>query len=322
MRASGVVAPLAALAVLTACAGDPERAPSPAPNPPPMSGAVTTRPIPTPSPAPPPEFDAAAAVRTVRDLAGEIGPREATSAAYRRAASSVADQLRALGYTVTTPEFRVPAGNSWGVDVPAGVTHNVVATPRNLAPGARHVVVGAHLDTVPQAPGAEDNASGVAVLLEIARMAAAAPAELRVPVVLVAFGAEEPRGSGDDRHHYGSRDYVENLTATQRGTVVGMVSLDRVGVGSVVPVCNGGSGTQVVVRQLRAAARAADVPTRNCTANRSSDHWSFEKAGLPAARLGSTPYAGYHSERDRPSVVSRAQLDRVGRLTWAWLTAD
>ncbi len=319
MRASGALAPLAAAALLVACSGDAERTPSPAPNPPPVSAAEAT---PTPSPVPPPEFDAAAAVRTVRDLAGGIGPREATSAAFRRAAAQVADRLRAMGYTVTMPEFRVPAGNSWGIDVPAGTTRNVVATPPDLAPDAEHVVVGAHLDTVPQAPGAEDNASGVAVLLELARMAAAAPDALRRPVVFVAFGAEEPRGPGDDRHHYGSREYVATLTGRQREAVAGMVSLDRVGVGTVVPVCNGGAGTPAVARELRSAARAAGVPVRDCGSNRSSDHWSFETARIPAARLGSTPYAGYHSAQDRPAVVARAQLDRVGRLMWAWLTGD
>ena len=60
----------------------------------------------------------------------------------------------------------------------------------------------------------------------------------------------------------------------------------------------------------------SDITTRACE-NRSSDHWSYEKAGMPAVRIGSVPYAGYHSRRDVPSVVSRVQLDRVGRLLWA-----
>ena len=52
---------------------------------------------------------------------------------------------------------------------------------------------------------------------------------------------------------------------------------------------------------------------------RSSDHWSFVSAGLPGARLGSTPYAGYHSEADVPEVVQPAQLERVGRIVLEWL---
>ena len=54
--------------------------------------------------------------------------------------------------------------------------------------------------------------------------------------------------------------------------------------------------------------------------SRSSDHWSFVRDGLPAARLGSTPYAAYHSAADVPGVVEPAQLRRTGRLLLAWLS--
>ena len=67
------------------------------------------------------------------------------------------------------------------------------------------------------------------------------------------------------------------------------------------------------------AARRAGVPTLAESGSRSSDHWSFVRDGLPGARLGSTPYAGYHSPADRPSVVQPAQLERTGRLLLAWL---
>ncbi|MGH3334113.1 MAG: M28 family peptidase, partial [Nocardioidaceae bacterium] len=65
--------------------------------------------------------------------------------------------------------------------------------------------------------------------------------------------------------------------------------------------------------------RRIDVPTQTCE-NTASDHWSFEKAGFAVARLGSTPYSAYHSSSDLPRVVDPAQLARVGRLTWAWLS--
>ncbi len=64
------------------------------------------------------------------------------------------------------------AGVSWGVPAGSGTSANVIATPTGLDPRRPFRIVGAHLDTVPQAPGAEDNASGVAVLLEVARLAA------------------------------------------------------------------------------------------------------------------------------------------------------
>ena len=251
-------------------------------------------------------------------LAEDIGPREATSQAYRRAVAFVEQRLADYGYAVRRQPVRVPSGVSWGVPVPAGTTYNLVAIPDGFDPRRRHVIIGAHLDTVPQAPGAEDNASGVAVLLELARMSAARPPA--VPVVFVAFGAEEPRGPGDAWHHYGSRAYVAGLSSAERRAIAGMVSLDRVGVGTRVRVCSGGRGPRTVAGQLLTAGRAVQVPVVSCT-NRSSDHWSFEKAGVAAARIGGTPYAEYHSARDRAGVVRPAQLARTGRLAWEWLSS-
>ena len=193
---------------------------------------------------------------------------------------------------------------------------NVVASPRGLRPTDPHVVVGAHLDTVPRAPGAEDNGSGIGVLMAAA--AATADRETRLPVVWVAFGAEEPRGPTDADHHYGSRAYVDSLGPAQRRAVRAMVALDRVGVGDRVPVGSAGESDPVQQALLRAAERAG-VPTTPDPLQRSSDHWSFVRAGMPGARLGSTPFAGYHSAGDVPSVVDTDQLERVGRLLLAWL---
>jgi hypothetical protein len=316
-----LVAVLAGVALTVACS-----AREPADQRAPASPSVTrtappsvTRTVPPATATPGPvEFDSRAATGTVAVLADQIGPREATSPAYRRAADFVESRLRTYGYAVRREPLRVPSGVSWGVPVPAGTTYNLIATLPGFDRMKRHVLVGAHLDTVPQAPGAEDNASGIAVLLELARMSAARPPS--VPVVFVAFGAEEPRGSGDARHHYGSRAYVAGLTGPERRAVAGMVSLDRVGVGSRVRVCTGGRGPRTVARDLLAAAQRLRVPTVSC-ANRASDHWSFEKAGVAAARIGGAPYAQYHSPRDRARVVRPAQLTRTGRVAWEWLTA-
>ncbi|MFC6285695.1 M28 family metallopeptidase [Nocardioides sp. GCM10027113] len=261
------------------------------------------------------------AVDAVHHLAGVVGPRHATSPAYRRSAAWVAGRLRELGYTVRRQRFTVPGGDSWGVPVGAGTSLNLVARAHGVDPDMPHLVVGAHLDTVPGSPGAEDNGSGVGVLLAVAEALQARRS--RLPVVLLAFGAEEPRGPTDADHHYGSRAYVASLGADQRRAVRGMVSLDRVGVGDAlgrVPVCSaldppGQDPAQA--RVLHAAARAG-VPATACR-NRSSDHWSFVRDGLPGVRIGSTPYAEYHAAGDLPRVVDRTQLARVGRVVLAWL---
>ena len=281
-----------------------------------MNVPSATTPAPTEPLLPTAEpFDASAAHDLVERLA-EIGPRDAVSRAYRRAADLVADEFTDLGYSVLQQRVPIPAGVSWGVKVPAGTTVNVIADPPGFDARRPHIVLGAHLDTVPQAAGAEDNASGIAVLVGLARMLSEQPAKL--PVRLVAFGAEESRGSGWQWYAFGSRHFVDSLDAAQRKAVVGMVALDRVGrAARAVPVCHGGRGSSAVADDVR---DAATIRTIACV-NRASDHVSFERVGIKAARIGSVPYDQYHSSRDVPRVVDARQLGRSGTVVWTWLRA-
>jgi hypothetical protein len=324
------------LALVGCTAGPPAPPDGPTPDPPAVSAASTPPSSPAPRtppaarptadatpwagqspPTPPARFDAGRAFGDVERLAEDIGPREATSRGFARAADLVADRFTDLGYQVRRTSVRVPAGSSWGVPVRRGTSQNVIAEPPGFDVDEKHVVIGAHLDTVAVAPGAEDNASGVAVLLELARLLRRETPDL--PVQLVAFGAEEPRGPGDALHHFGSQQLVADLSRAERRSIVAMVSLDRVGVRAAhVPVCRAGANGTGLRADLRRAGRRAEVPTRPCS-NTSSDHWSYEKAGIPAVRIGSVPYAGYHSRGDVVAVIDRRQLDRVGRLMWSWL---
>ena len=327
-RAAVVLSPLLLGAWLAGCSAgslapdtpepdtpEPTSAARPTQSPPPW--VTTTPPVEGPDRLSPDDVRVGLAWDAVLRLARGIGPRHGTSPEFARAADWVAGELQTMGYDVRRQRFDVPGGVSWGVPVGPGRSQNLVAT----LPGTRldepHLVVGAHLDTVPQAPGAEDNASGVGVLLALAE--AAADRRTRLPVVLVAFGAEEPRGPSDDDHHYGSRHYVAALSGPEREALRGMVSLDRVGVGSVLPVCSAGPPDAMRASLLEAASRAG-VATLPCTENRASDHWSFVRDGLPGARLGSTSFAGYHSPGDTPSVIDREQLGRTARTVAAWLS--
>jgi Iap family predicted aminopeptidase len=286
------------------------------PTPAPDSASPSVSPTPSARPEPA-RFEASRVQRDIRALAGDIGPREATSDAYDEAADLVEERFSDLGYRTRTERVRVPAGDSWGVPVEAGFSRNVIAAPPGFDPDDEHLVIGAHLDTVAVAPGAEDNASGVAMILELARLAAANGTD--VPVQFVAYGAEEPRGPADDQHHFGSRALVADLDRAEREAIVAMVSLDRIGVGSgTVPVCASPLGGARLRAELRRVGRAVDVATEDCETT-SSDHWSYAKAGIPAVRIGGVPYAGYHSSEDTPEVINPNQLRRVSRVVRAWL---
>ena len=263
----------------------------------------------------------------IRHLAVRIGPRETTSAAYQDATRLVRRALAgAGGYEIHRQPFSVPAGVSDRTSVPAGRTSNLVAVP-TASPYPPAWVVGAHLDTVPLAPGAEDNASGVAMLLELARMSAG-----RHPVLLIVFGGAEARGAADDEHHYGSRTFVRHPVGLPEqvgrrmvgrsaalGRLRGMVSLDRVGAGDSVRIRTGGTGPRSVTEQLRATAARLQIPVAADGHDQGSDHWPFEKAGVPAARVGGHPYRSRQDERDPPEVVRNVQLRRTGLLLWHWI---
>ena len=264
----------------------------------------------------PGDVEPSVAMAAVRHLAEEVGPRPGTTPAYFRAADWVEHRLDRLGWQVTRQRFRVPAGFSWVAPVDAGDSVNVVAQRGDVRRGEPWLAVGAHLDTVPGSPGAEDNASGIGVLLTVAR--AVTWRRTRLPVVLIAFGAEEPRGPTDDDHHYGSRAYVARLTPAQRRSLRGMVAMDRVGVGSAVVIGSVEDGDALRTELVDAAERAG-APYVVESGQRSSDHWSFVRDGLPGVRLGSTPYAGYHSAADVVSVVDRRQLERTARVVVSWL---
>ncbi|GAB4389351.1 MAG: M28 family metallopeptidase [Thermodesulfovibrionales bacterium] len=152
----------------------------------------------------------------VRKLSEEIGPRShAQTGRLRLAAEWIAERLGASGCRVRRQEFGF-GGNAY---------YNVEGEARGERADGPVLVVGAHYDTVEGTPGADDNASGVAVMLELARLAALRPYAGITPR-FVAFSLEEPPVFRSSR--MGSMVYARSLR--QEGArVLGMVSLEMLG---------------------------------------------------------------------------------------------
>jgi len=222
-------------------------------------------------------------------LAGS--PREAGTAAERAAADLVAQRLRDLGLSPSLTDVPLANGRT---------SRNVEVS---IGGGPVEILLGAHLDTFRTSPGADDNASGVAILLEYARLldtGAAAPPP-GTTVSLVWFGAEEVLAGYDrDVHHAGSRQLAAQRAAA--GALPHwMLSVDMVGYGPVPLAVHLAGADPSAGRVLAAAARFAGAPATESGRGDIGDHEPFARRGTPSAMLWRPDNPAYHGPRD--SVV-------------------
>jgi Zn-dependent M28 family amino/carboxypeptidase len=267
----------------------------------------------TSTPEPDRSFDAD---RAFADLEAQvaIGPRPSGSAANERTAEMLASRLREAG--VEDVQIQHP----W---------RNVVGT----IPGDESdaIVLGAHFDSkdIPGFVGANDGASGVAVVLELARVLAA---PLNGPSVQIAlFDAEEARG---DRPFEvdgtrGSRQYVQ--LARQGGgqgtlplrRIESMILFDMVGDCDLAIPREAGSDPK-----LYAEIAMAGAPFGGASAPVLDDHVPFADAGVRAVDLidfdfgpGPSPGAYWHTTEDTLDKVCPESLDAVGEAVLRILPA-
>ncbi len=271
-----------------------------------------------------PGIDVDRALATVNHLAGVIGPRTQGSreavdtAAWIEAqltASRIAVERLAVG-TVELPSITVMGAQYRHA-------HSVTVTDPDLVMrfgtgSGKALLVMAHYDTVAGSPGAVDNAAGVAVVLELARVLAAEPPSQ--PVMLVFTAAEEIGLVG-----------AEALAAEYADRTSFAIALDLIG-GDGELVVNGASELigSSELRWLAAAAErtgvSLDVPAVHRVVSRwwpsaeRSDHGPFTRRGTRAIHFYNRGQGddwidlAYHSDRDVSSRVHRGALADAGRL--------
>jgi hypothetical protein len=263
----------------------------------------------------------------VEQLAGRIGERNVfCPRALQAAASYIEHEWQQQGHAVT----------QMGYDVSGVQCLNLETTRPGSARQREILLLGAHYDTVPGCPGANDNTSGVAVLLELSRLFASI--EPALTVRFVAFVNEEPpyfltgqqgsilyakaaRQRGDDirlmasietigwySSEPGSQRYppLFNLIYPNRADFIGFVSNFR---------------SRPAMRRLAAAFRAhSDFPLQTAATFAFvpgvswSDHRSFWRQGYRAVMITDTAfyrYRHYHQLSDTPDKLSYPELARV-----------
>ena len=251
--------------------------------------------------APPPRavvdrFDGDAAFRLLVEQV-ELGPRPAGSEASR----ALAERLRAL-----LPRGRFQA-------VPGGL-RNVIGTVRGREPG--FIVLGAHYDTkdIPGFVGANDGASGTAIVTEIART-------IRRPRHTIHFilfdGEESPRGTPDrDFEKKGLRG--SKVAARAFRDARAMILLDFVG-DKRLSIPREGFSRPGLWRRLRAAAKrvgAGRVFPPEIFGGVFDDHIPFLRVGVPSIDLIDFNFPCFHEVCDDLSAVSERSVDAVGESVY------
>jgi len=258
-------------------------------------------------------------------LAGEIGPRSPSHGdALDQAADYIASVLAAYGYAVQRQEY------AWR----GRPVYNLIAELPGTPQPEETVILGAHYDTVPWTPGADDNASGVAVLLELARLARALKPGRTVR--FVAFTLEEPPAFFTSRQ--GSRVYARSLHE-RKERVVAMVSLEMLGyyrdepgsqrfpffpmrylyptTGNFLAVVGNLRSRELVREVAEAFRQGSTLPVETLATSplvpgvALSDHSAFWHYGYRAVMVTDTAFfrnPNYHRPEDRPETLDPARM--------------
>jgi len=247
-----------------------------------------------------------------------------------KAARYIETSLEALGYTVNRQPFTVDETTVRNIEV--------VISPASAGGKIPTIVVGAHYDSCGNAPGANDNASGVAAVLELARLLRELDGKTPKRIRLVLFVNEEPPYF--QTPDMGSVRYATELKA-QGENVVAMYAFDDIGYYSSNPgsqhypspfdVIFGDKGDFVAFAAMTGSRELLNrtvASFRSHTAFPSvggfapgfvtgidwSDHWSFAEQGFQSLMITDTAifrYPHYHRPTDTPDKVDTEKLARV-----------
>lgn len=270
------------------------------------------------------EFSATLAYEHVKYLAEKIGPRPAGSKSELTAAQYISYVLNQNGWKVREQPFskvviREASVLQQSQQVELISSQNIIAELPGTLPDT--IVGGAHYDSANlNAPGAIDNASGVGVLLELARVLSKTPHQETYQLIF--FGAEE----------YGLVGSQFYTAQADLSAIRWMLNVDMVGTPLEIDVAGKKSAPPELIKQVAALARDSAIPfhlsrdfimlTRESSHGGSSDFSPFLDKGIPALGLGmfGRPQGYFHRPEDRLEHVSLEEMQKIGDFTHQLLT--
>ncbi len=267
--------------------------------------------------------------KDVQHLAGKIVNRNLKSPKkYKETLQFIRNRWEKQGYKVKSED--VPTEND-------GTGKNLYIEIKGSSPQAKWLIVGAHFDTHFDTPGADDNASGVAGLLELSRRLQKSKPKNHLR--LIAFTNEEPPYFQNKQ--MGSVVSAKN-TKSRNEKVIGMISLESIGYFSDAPgsqqipkilqgqfptkanyiaLIGNVKSTKFLQESKAALTDKPPIPFRVLPAIESivpaagySDHWSFWKIGVPAYMVTDTAMfrnPNYHESTDTPETLDYKRMAKV-----------
>jgi glutaminyl-peptide cyclotransferase len=254
--------------------------------------------------------------RAYGDVLAQVsyGPRAPGSISHTYEINYIISELEKADWEVSLQE------TTWN-----GFPINNVIAYRGLYEDTATIILGAHYDSRLLAdqelesqlgravPGANDGASGVAILLELARSLP----EDTVPVWLVFFDAEDNGGLEDRDWIMGSRAFVASMMFSPQAVVI----VDMVGDADLniyIEINSDPALAQEIWGQ------AADLGYMQFIMEKKysilDDHSAFLEAGIPAVDIIDFDYPFWHTQADTPDKISEESLQAVGETLWTWIT--
>lgn len=265
--------------------------------------------------------------RHVHALAVEIGPRHLRrGSSLERAAQYIEGEFKALGYEVESQPY----------EVDGRTTRNLIAELKGGARAGEIFVAGAHYDSCGDVPAANDNGSGVAALLELARILKDSKPERTIR--FVAFTNEEPP-------YYHSRKMGSVVYARRcserKENLVGMFALETIGyytdtpnsqqypaligmlypsTGNFISFVGNFDSRHLVKRTVELFRKTTQFPSEGGAVPDViegigwSDHWSFWQEGYPALMVTDTAIFRYPYYHTREDTIDKLDFDRMARV--------
>jgi len=265
--------------------------------------------------------------QTVTHFADTIGERNIWhDKALTRAADSIKKQFQSFGLQVSTQPYRSHKK----------MVMNIIGEKKGTATPEKIIIIGAHYDSVFGSPGANDNATGVAAMLELARTFQ--NKTFKNTLRFVAFVNEEPPFFLTK--HMGSLRYAKRVKA-RKENIIAMFSLETLGhyddtpysqrypflfnllypnKANFVGVVSNFASYPLLRKTLSTFRRTTKFPSEGVAAPAWivgiawSDHWAFWRQGYPALMITDTALfrdKNYHSPQDTSEKIDYQRLARV-----------